>query len=657
MVTKQLRENFARQAFVALFGLAFAPAALCRAQESLTSTVEQKVSRAGIFFRADAPAALRSRNDPSLPVFLEIINGVEKTGNSEISAAAQKIARPPLELEGVNVYVRPAGAEHQFASDPLLLGESKDYSFDARTNGQPLAITDRLKKTLEIPIETLRAYLAQHFIGGRSSVVDVWVAFYVVDWQAQSTYLRVRLDAPPLPQLPNWYRGDPHYHSGYTDNPAERGYPLDVTKQAALQAGLQWLALTDHSTDLNPQTFADELREVEQLNDAQFVFIRGEEVTVASGAPGMMTTLHMIALPSPSDPAKGFPDPTGASDSVIVSGDGAPLSPAIPLKEALARIDAAGGFAYAAHPYDPISPLLRGGTWDLNLDFLAAGGKQLQPGLVGLEPWNRATTMTADDARDPYCLRHDADPSLCFQADPEANEYTRLEKGIALGWLPLLQKGLAAGTQDSKPFKVFLAAGSDAHGDFNYEATMDVVDFLSKPSRGISGYAENNALGKISTVVHSVKGLGAGGENVLQALRDGHSVLSNGPLLIAGFDRNSNGSLDDPDDVEIGGEIASPLRALPSLDLQWVSSEEFGPLQSIQLFVGHAEGESKPIDVPLPAGQGLASKGLYPVNLRPTLENSTGKWVYVRLMARTRNAAGEEFRCYTNPIWIRVTGS
>ena len=30
---------------------------------------------------------------------------------------------------------------------------------------------------------------------------------------------------------------------------------------------------------------------------------------------------------------------------------------------------------------------------------------------------------------------------------------------------------------------------------------MDVVDFLGKPSRSLNGYAEDNAMGRISTVV------------------------------------------------------------------------------------------------------------------------------------------------------------
>ena len=147
---------------------------------------------------------------------------------------------------------------------------------------------------------------------------------------------------------------------------------------------------------------------------------------------------------------------------------------------------------------------------------------------------------------------------------------------------------------DAPLFKTFLAAGSDAHGDLNFEASMDVTDFLGKPSRSINGYAEDNALGRISTVVYAPAGMGPRGENVLRALREGRTVGSNGPLLIAGFDRNANGSLDDPDDVGIGQEISSPLKSLPPLQLRWVSSEEFGPLQSIHLIVGTSAGRIAP---------------------------------------------------------------
>jgi hypothetical protein len=624
--------------------------------QEAASSLRETIARTGVFFRADAPSLLRNQADPYLPVYLEIINGVEKTGKSALSVVRQYVAREPLKLEGVNIFVKPAGARRQFATAPLLLGGSKDFSFDARIGGQPLVIAARLKKTLEIPRELLQTYLRAHYLGGPFELVDLWVAFRVSGWPSQNIYLRVRLNAPALPQVPNWYRGDIHYHSAFTDNPAERGHPLDVTKQAALHAGLNWVALADHSTDLNPERWAEALREVAKYRDGRFLFIRGEELTLASARQTLLTSVHMVALPSPDDPDKGFPVAEEAAESVIMTGDGSLASPAMPVKEALQRIAAAGGFAYAAHPFDPVSPILRGGSWDLDLDFLAPGGKALQAGLVGLQPWNRSTTATADDARDPYCLRRDADPTTCFQPDKDADHYARLEKGIELGWRPLLLKGLGAdGNPAPSPlFKVFVAAGSDAHGDLNYEATMDAVDFLSKPSRGISGYAENNVMGKLTTVVYCPAGMGRRGENVLQALRQGQSVISNGPLLIAGFDRDSNGSLDDPQDIGMGQEISSSLKEFPPLQMWWASSRELGLLKSLRLIIGSSSGESSPEEIPIPPGKGLGSGGLYPLDLRARLEKIGSGWGYIRLEARTGSGVGEEFRCYTNPIWVRV---
>jgi hypothetical protein len=625
------------------FVLSLFPAAPAGSQETAVSELQRTASRTGVFFRADAPYALRNRDDTYLPVYLEIINGVERTGHSAATAVSQYITRPPLKVEGVDVFVKPSGARREFAPQPLPLGRGEE----------PFVVTGRMRKTFQISQETIDKYLRRHFIGGPFPSLDLRVSFRVEGWPPQDFFLRVRRDAPPLPSLPGWYRGDMHYHCMFTDNAAERGYPLSVTKQAALQADFNWVFLADHSTDLSAERYAEEMREVGKYRDGRFLFIRGEELAVASGKEGLLTTVHMVVAPSPEDPDRGFAQSSG--EEVILTGDGSLTSPAMPLGEALARVAAAGGFAYAAHPFDPISPILRGGNWDLDFDFMDREGKGLNPGLVGLEPWNRATTVTADDARDPYCIQRDRDPDTCFHRDAEADQYSRLERGIDLGWRPLLRKALSASSSDadSPAFKVFLAAGSDAHGDLDFEATMDAVDF-SRPLRGITGYAEDNALGKISTVVHCPNGMGPRGEEVLRALRDGRSVLSNGPLLIAGFDRDGNGSLGDPADILPGGHVVFNAQSLQPLQLLWVSSEEFGPLVSIRLIVGSAMGEAEPQEIPIPVGKSLASGSLHALDVTAHLEKLGGAWGTLRLEVRTRNGAEEEFRCYTNPLWVRV---
>ncbi len=201
--------------------------AFSRSQEGLADQLKEKLSKTGVFFRADAPRSLRNPSDVNLPIFVEIINGVEQEAHTTGSGISNYVKRDPLKLQGVNVFVKPTGTRHQFTTEPLLLGTSKEFSFDARAGSQPLVIQDRFKQTLQVPHEALQSYLASHYLGGPFASLDIWVSVRVVDWPDQNFYLRVKLNALPLPQIPNWYRGDIHYHSGYTDNPAERGYPLE----------------------------------------------------------------------------------------------------------------------------------------------------------------------------------------------------------------------------------------------------------------------------------------------------------------------------------------------------------------------------------------------------------------------------------------------
>ena len=51
----------------------------------------------------------------------------------------------------------------------------------------------------------------------------------------------------------------------------------------------------------------------------------------------------------------------------------------------------------------------------------------------------------------------------------------------------------------------------------------------------------------------------------------------------------------------------------------------------------------------------MASGGLVSMNVSPYLGKLGKAWGYVRFEGRTKNDAGEEFRCYTNPIWVRAT--
>ncbi len=102
--------------------------------------------------------------------------------------------------------------------------------------------------------------------------------------------------------------------------------------------------------------------------------------------------------------------------------------------------------------------------------------------------------------------------------------------------------------------------------------------------------------------------------------------------------------------------ISTSLAALSQLSLSWESSNEFGPFTSIRLFIGQASGERVPLKMAFPPEKAMAIEGLFAVDVQPALEQTIGNWSYMRLEAKTRNRAGEEFHCYTNAIWVRITG-
>ena len=94
----------------------------------------------------------------------------------------------------------------------------------------------------------------------------------------------VALDAAPRPTAPQpertlpvrsgagWYRGDLHSHTFHSD---ARGAP-ELLHAAARQAGLDFLAVTDHNTTTQRRYF-------HPASSADLLFLRGMEVTTAPG--------------------------------------------------------------------------------------------------------------------------------------------------------------------------------------------------------------------------------------------------------------------------------------------------------------------------------------------------------------------------------------
>lgn len=285
---------------------------------------------------------------------------------------------------------------------------------------------------------------------------------------------QVRISEHNLPALPGWHWGDLHLHSNFTDDQVEFGAPIGETAQAAQTIGLDFIAVTDHSYDLDdrednflqsdPQltkwtAFQKEVREAQQkLGD--FIIIPGEEVSVGNHCN---RNVHCLVL---NDPGFHY----GSGDSAEKLRHNRPTQ-SIP---ALMRKLSGQALAIAAHPVEtpPLSQriILNRGEWD--------------------------ETDCQHDNLNTLQILNDDDPGM-------------LEKGVRL-WKKLLLRGK----------KVGIVAGNDAHGNFNCFRQVQIPFLKLIRNR-------QHLLGKVRT---AVKTDSPGAEGILHAIRNHRCVISNGPF-------------------------------------------------------------------------------------------------------------------------------
>ncbi len=163
--------------------------------------------------------------------------------------------------------------------------------------------------------------------------------------------LKVFVSPWKLPSFDGWYGGDPHYHSDMTQDQVEFGAPVEVAAVMGKAMGLNWLAVADHSYDLDRamgeyfqydsglarwRKVHEDASLVNSRNDG-FVVIPAEEVSCGNSRAH---NIHLLAFDTP----QFIP---GTGDGVK---RGLNKRPTLTLRQCLNRINEAGGFAYAAHP-------------------------------------------------------------------------------------------------------------------------------------------------------------------------------------------------------------------------------------------------------------------------------------------------------------------
>lgn len=287
----------------------------------------------------------------------------------------------------------------------------------------------------------------------------------------------------------------------------------------------------------------------------------------------------------------------------------------------LDEIAAKHGLAFLAHP-------LAAGGGDLGPGMLPYSQYQYEkvfahPALAGLQLWNednRVTSSAGEFGQTGYSyLDPGFDAGRLFPgfSNPKAFTLTpvhhlagwewtkaaspasRLHHGVAQ-WDKLLRWGLDVNRTrridwlaPGEPRRLFMAGGSDAHGDFNYRREGYM--------RGVSQVTDT-AIARVRNLVQvgAPRGRcdadgkcyardplepGHAQDQVAGALGEGRFAVTDGPALRIVVDRNANGVIDDADypmgsTVELFADERLPLL------VQATSTPEFGPIEQIDLYVG-----------------------------------------------------------------------
>ncbi|MBI2427652.1 MAG: hypothetical protein HYV29_02445 [Ignavibacteriales bacterium] len=393
--------------------------------------------------------------------------------------------------------------------------------------------------------------------------------------------LNVYRSRTSLPSMPGWIYGDVHTHSTYTDDQVEFGSPIGASPALCTSMGLSFFCVTDHSYDLDDtidsylendptipkwKLLQSEVTDTnQQVKD--FAVIRGEEVS-CENSDG--STVHLLLFGT----RKFFPG----------SGDGAEkwfhttCEHTVPSVLNNKELSVA---AYAGHPTESVpflqSLLLNRGEW--------TKGDMASAGLDGIQILN-------------------------------GEHSDNFHNGLDV-WKWLLLKGE----------KKFIAAGNDAHGNFNRFIQIGIPFFMIREKK-------SQLFGKMKTALFSLPNENA----VVSALKQGHSVITNGPLFVIEIetDRNGNGKIGDT----VHGDAFI-------LKIKGASSVEFGHFTSVVIYIGTIGKKEKVLF------EQKYFSDPFAIHLISDWETLSA-FSYIRAEGFTSDGKGTDRDgfCYTNPIWI-----
>lgn len=236
-------------------------------------------------------------------------------------------------------------------------------------------------------------------------------------------------------------------------------------------------------------------------------------------------------------------------------------------------------------------------------------------------------------------------PFEMFEETDKQQPWSReLEEGVKSHWVEnFLLPPLRRFRKKEDLRKYYILAGSDAHMDFNYA-------FRPHPAFLIH-FLNDNAFGKSRTLAYLPKkdGKSLTEGNLFESLKTGKALLTDGPIVLFSLRPEGSETI-----YRFGDTVLLSEGKNLELMLEWHSTDEFGPLDKIDFFLGTKRGEEDigdQIDLSCLRNDWNGFHGRITHMFSPWMESPS----YVRMEAvsgidpKTREGL---FRCVTNPIWI-----
>lgn len=451
-------------------------------------------------------------------------------------------------------------------------------------------------------------------------------------------YLKVFVAGVSFPGFENWYSGDTHFHSEFTNNAYEFGSTVKATSKATSAMGLDWITITDHSCDFPPigvgfQTLQDSINNHNLTSSC--LLIRGEEVTIDNNNTNNLVDdkIHLLVYNKNvfiRGPENYF---TFTNDN---SGNLTTLNNALNQN--------VNGIAYASHPYDEMDIFLGGSLIGNLLQWSQTNYNEAlthRDNFRGLEFWNTKEfySKDVDDySINPFPFSQNSTSKVSFYKSHLAQ--------AELSWTQMLMSDL---TLFNYTKKLFGLAGSDAHGDLNY---------FTYSASGVS--ASDNAVAKVRTIAYLPNGKSL--DNVLTALKNGNTILSDGPAITLDIDMNGD-ELINPnfdEDAHIGDDKVCNYSSIDSnkikILLRWTNTDEFGG--NIEKFVLQYITNTQKKEMLLNGHFGIneSKTGFAWISLKDleTVFNINYKLDDYSLFKFAAYTQDSLYRCYTNPIWLKI---